>query len=313
MFGSAIDAIDILLKAVDDDMKDKLDKDEYADPDYTIDEMNKLEDKITDLLDDERKIFTDGLSSADIEELSDIIEKLKDNDNFDEVMYNEAKNFFDSVLPKFTEDYITALDDGLLFLMLTDRTKDWVDSWSYELGQLMKLYSHSEVDRILSNAMENGDGVQDVIQELMDSYGFSRERARRTAITEMLRAHSYAKDEAIRQSPAVDRVEWKHSGAHKIEPRKHHQELDGTIIKKDEKFVISAPTGTYEAKFPRDVSLPASETIYCHCTHRGIVNDDIMGLSIEERRKLQQEAIDSDNVAWEKELDTQNKAKAGIE
>ncbi len=42
------------------------------------------------------------------------------------------------------------------------------------------------------------------------------------------------------------------------------------------------------------------------------MNEDILGLSLEERRSLQRQAIDDDNGAWEKELDAKNKAKAGI-
>ena len=63
----------------------------------------------------------------------------------------------------------------------------------------------------------------------------------------------------------------------------------------------------------RDPILQPGESINCHCIHRGIVNADILGLPLEERQRLQQEAIDADDGAWEKELDAKNKAKAGIE
>ena len=41
--------------------------------------------------------------------------------------------------------------------------------------------------------------------------------------------------------------------------------------------------------------------------------DPILGLSLEERRRIQQEAIDEMDDEWEKELDRKNRAKAGIE
>ncbi len=47
--------------------------------------------------------------------------------------------------------------------------------------------------------------------------------------------------------------------------------------------------------------------------HRGIVNADVLGLTLEERRELQAQAIAEDDGAWEKELDARNKAKAGID
>jgi hypothetical protein len=65
--------------------------------------------------------------------------------------------------------------------------------------------------------------------------------------------------------------------------------------------------------YPRDSILPPGESVNCHCIHRGIVSKDVLGLSLDERKRLQQEAIDADDGAWEKELDARNKAKAGIE
>ena len=43
------------------------------------------------------------------------------------------------------------------------------------------------------------------------------------------------------------------------------------------------------------------------------MSEDILGLPLEERQKLQQQAIDEMDDDWEAELDAQNKAKAGIE
>ena len=163
--------------------------------------------------------------------------------------------------------------------------------------------------------MDEGESIQTVVENLTDSYGFSRTRARATAITETLTAHSYAKEEAIRQSPAVDRKEWVHTGEHKIKPRPHHQANppNGQIVAKNDNFTLEAPNGTYYPRFPRDTELPASERVNCHCIHRAIVNEDILGLSLADRRALQQEAIDNDNFVWELELNASNRAAAGIE
>jgi len=40
--------------------------------------------------------------------------------------------------------------------------------------------------------------------------------------------------------------------------------------------------------------------------------EEIIGLSLEERKALQQAAIDDDDGKWEEELKARNKAKAGI-
>jgi hypothetical protein len=57
------------------------------------------------------------------------------------------------------------------------------------------------------------------------------------------------------------------------------------------------------------------QSINCHCVHTPIVNEQIIGMSLEERRALQQQAIDEMNAdpSWIEELEQQNRAKAGIE
>lgn len=40
---------------------------------------------------------------------------------------------------------------------------------------------------------------------------------------------------------------------------------------------------------------------------------EVLGLSLEERQRLQQQAIEEMDGEWERELDARNKAKAGIE
>ena len=58
--------------------------------------------------------------------------------------------------------------------------------------------------------------------------------------------------------------------------------------------------------------LPPEESVNCHCICQPVVSEDILGLPLEERQRLQQEAIDKMDDDWERELDARNKAKAGI-
>lgn len=311
-----IKAIDVLLKAEDDDLKERLKEAGYINVDDTVDAINGLEDELSEALEKELNGFVEGIENIELDDsISNIIELLLNNDTTAENLENAFKSSFEDIMTKLTDVYIKDIDKDLAFTIFSNRTTDWINSWSEELGELMKLTSHNNLNRIVNNAFENGDSIQKVVENLMDSYGFSRARARATAITEILTAHSYSKEEAIRQSPAVDRKEWVHTGTHKNTPRPHHQTNppNGQIVDKSESFEINSPKGTYKAKFPRDTNLPAGERVYCHCVHRGIVNDDIMSLSLEERRALQQQAIDEDNGEWEKELDAKNRAKAGIE
>lgn len=313
-FEPLMKALDRYITKADEELEDTLKQEGYINALETVDNINELEDLISDVLEEELNYFLNMLDGFDLDmAIDDIMPDLLDGDVTAEKLTNAFKSILEKALRNFTDSYIKDIDKDLAFSMFTDRTTDWINSWSTDLGELMKLSSSEDLKKILSKGLENGESIQDIQQNLMDSYGFSRKRARATAITEILTAHSYAKEEAFKQSPAVDRKEWRHTGEHKIKPRPHHQAMDGVIVDKNETFTISAPTGTYECMFPRDISLPASERVNCHCVHRAIVNDDIFGLSLEERRALQQQAIDDDNGLWEKELDAKNKAQAGIE
>jgi hypothetical protein len=54
---------------------------------------------------------------------------------------------------------------------------------------------------------------------------------------------------------------------------------------------------------PRDDNLPPSESVNCHCIHRGIVNEDILGLPLAERKRLQAEAVAGDNANFARRAD----------
>ena len=71
--------------------------------------------------------------------------------------------------------------------------------------------------------------------------------------------------------------------------------------------------GKHKPMYPRDTILPPEESINCHCICQPVVDRDILGLSLEERQRLQQQAINEMDEEWEKELDAKNKAKAGID
>ena len=44
-----------------------------------------------------------------------------------------------------------------------------------------------------------------------------------------------------------------------------------------------------------------SESVNCHCIHRGIVNENILGLPLDERKRMQEEAVAADNVEFQRE------------
>jgi len=90
--------------------------------------------------------------------------------------------------------------------------------------------------------------------------------------------------------------------------------MDGQRVPVDEPFELEGADGDmHDPMYPRDERLPAGERINCHCIAQPIVSEDVLGLSIEERRELQARAIAEDDGEWEKDLDRENRAKAGVE
>lgn len=313
-FDPLIKAIDNYLMKADNDLSDTLKNEGYEQAEDTVKKINSIEDSLADILEKERNYFIQQLESKSLEEiLNEYLPGIIAGDYSDEAIAELFKQEFENIMQKLADAYIKGIDKELSFSTFTDRTTDWIKSWSKELGEKMKLSSHTEIENILSEALENGNSIQTVTDNLMESYSFSRKRARATAITEILTAHSASAQEAYRQSPAVEKKEWKHTGAHKNKPRQNHVDMDGKAVDKNKSFeLVGADGKTYYPYYPRDPILPASERVNCHCISQPIVSSSILGLSLAERRALQQQAIDEDNGAWEKELDATNKAKAGI-
>ena len=92
----------------------------------------------------------------------------------------------------------------------------------------MKLNSHKEIEDILKKGLKDGSNRYTYSRDILDS-GIRDEyyKARRAAITEVLRAHSVAQQEAFMQSPAVKKKMWRHTGSYRNNPRKNHRDMDG--------------------------------------------------------------------------------------
>ena len=91
-------------------------------------------------------------------------------------------------------------------------------------------------------------------------------------------------------------------------PRPNHVAMNGQKVKKDETFtLIGADGSTYQPKYPRDPVLPVGETANCHCIAQDGIDEDILGLPLEERQKMQEEALADLDDDWEKEMDEKHK------
>lgn len=315
-----IKAIDAYITKADNDLADRLKEEGYADSKNTVKHIEELEEKIAEVLQEQSKDFEDLIESADkkgidLEEfLKGSWQEFKTTNDIREKLFPIFFNEFTEYVPVLANFYMKEMDSELIVEQISEKTTDWIAQWSYELSDLMHLSSHEEIENILVKGLKNGKGISETARDVLES-GIRDEfyKARRAALTETLRAHSFAREESIQQCPASEYKEWIHTGNHKIEPRPNHVRMNGQKVLISENFKLKGADGvTYLADFPKDPALPAAEVINCHCIHRSITSEEILGLPLEERKKLQQQAIDEMGDEWKKELDARNKARAGI-
>lgn len=258
-----------------------------------IDSINKYEKKVAKLLRKQKKHYTSGINEYVAKDvaLKDLInyvmQDLTASDTFINDMAGITIEFLELTIKELCTIMMDTIDKDVQFEIFSQSTVDWINSWSYDLGELMHINTTKALEILLNEALENGEGINKIVDTLKDFPEFDRHRAKVTAITEMLTAHSRSLWESYMQSPAVTGKTWKHSGGKGIEPRADHVALDGTTINVDETFTV----GGEEAQFPRDTSLSAKQRVNCHCTLGPSVDQDIIKLSKEEKLKLREEAL----------------------
>ncbi len=309
-----MEAISRYLAKVDDDLAKSLDKDGFAEAKTTVDKMTAFQNELADLLNGQTKEVLDLVREGeedgiDYKELKVRIDNFMQEDSIDYEVSDSAERMFDDITPELATAYIQQAEGDMVVEKIRQSTAAWIQEWSAALGALTKISTHNAISKLIERTITAGDDIPSLARKIMEGGWRNEEaQARRIAITEVLRAHSVAREEAIAQSPATDRKEWRHSGGHKIQPRFNHVTMDGQIVDKDKPFELVGNDGnTYYPMFPRDPLLPAGESINCRCIHRGIVNDEILGLPLEERKRLQAEAVEAADKEWQaKQVDEKN-------
>ncbi|MGG1248563.1 phage minor head protein [Bacillus spizizenii] len=259
--------------------------------------VEEYEKGIARFLRRQRKKFLDSLKgfvSKDSKETLEALlvfftQSLFAEDDFEEEFQELTEGFLQQTIEELAEVIMDSIDPEVPFRVLSNRTITWIRNWSKKLAEIMKLNTHEAVENVLTDAIENGSSIQDIELTLKDMPQFDRERARTTAITEVLAASSAAQHESYAQSPAVKKKKWRHSGSKKNNPRENHIELDGTVIGVDEEFQI--PGSSETCMFPRDPKLSAGERVHCHCVLSPVVDNMILGLSAEEKEEIRREAL----------------------
>lgn len=315
--GPLIKAIDAYLAKAENDLYEQLTMEGYLKAKESLNTVDEIEEVVTKLLEDNADDLLKELADAiDLETFfKDNWPKFKNKSKLARDLFDVFHTQFSTIMPTYVEAYVQKTDAELTVTKLTKRTTDWISSWSSDLADIMKLDTETEIEAVLQKGLNDGEGINDVANLIADSGirspGY---RARRVALTEVLRAHGYAQLESYIQSPAVEEKMWKHTGAYRNDPRQNHVDMDGVHVPKGQPFtLIGADGNTYYPMTPRDVCLPPRESVNCHCLLQPVVSEEVLGLSLEERQALQAQAIADGDDSWEKELDAKNRAKAGID
>ena len=90
----------------------------------------------------------------------------------DELMEKLAAIFAEQLgefMPEFIGYYLEQTDRSLKLEQVSKRTTAWVRTWSKDLGEIMKLNSHTEIERILNKGLENGSSIEEFTRAILDS------------------------------------------------------------------------------------------------------------------------------------------------
>ena len=301
-----IEVIDKYIVKADKKLVSELAKKGYARPKRTLRFIELMEAEMAEALIEETDYFLKHIEeSVDLETFA--------AETWPELVINDALKakaamvFVEQMhefMPEFINVYLKLTDKGLLSTGMSKRTEAWIHEWGTELGKKMQLTSHKQLEDILAKGLKEGAGIPELTRAIQDS-GIRNEqfRARRVALTEVLRAHSVAQQEAFEKSPAVEEKMWRHTTEYRNTPRPNHAAIDGQRVPVKEPFVLPGADGIiYYPMYPRDTILPPSESVNCHCIMQPIASKEALGLSLEDRQALQREAEKELDEEWERKM-----------
>jgi len=274
----------------------------YSNPKQTMKDLEAFTKEIKKLLEEDTKAIINEI--YDYDSVQDFIvqrwPELKNSKDLVEKLTTTVSMKLGEVIPKYVADYISRTDPALSYIGLTHKTTAWITSWSGKLAEMMKLTDNKTIERILNDALKNGRSVAETAKRIGDSgERDSGYRSRRTATTELLRAHSVAQQESFMQSPAVVSKMWRHSGWRQYS-RQNHIDMDGQTVRKEDPFILAGEEGIFYPMYPRDENLPAGESINCGCVAEPIVDERFYEMSEEDRRRMQEAEINRINEEYDR-------------
>lgn len=315
-----IDAIERLIAKADDDLEQTLEAEGFVAAGTAVEYVNAIEDAYSEAVGSYEDDLLKALQAATGVDnfISDIWPGIKDADDLEKALKKIFKSQFDSMFRELTFNWVLGFnpdaadaftDDG----RITKPAEYFIKSWSEDLAKLMRLNTNTIIEDVLLQAAEKGLSIDETADLIADrgirSAGY---RSRRVALTEVLRTESYAELEGMRQDPYTIKKVWKHTDA-AIEPRENHIAMDGQTAYVDEPFeLVGADGATYHPMCPRDTSLPAKETVNCHCIMGREKDDKILGMTLEELKAARLAVMDKVDADWAEKIDAVNAARAAM-
>lgn len=308
-FNPLLDAIDRYIAKADDDLEKTLTAEGYPGAKQAVELAALLEDAVDEALDCDSLDFLERVQeAAGVQDfISDAWPGIKNADDLKNALYKIFRKQFDDMMKSFTYEWMLAENPVIAGMdeAITKPAEAFIEGWSGELARIMNLNTKDTMERLLLKAQENEWSIDKLSEEIGNSgirnHGY---RSRRVALTEMLRVESYAQQETMVQNPLAYKKKWVHVMSD--HPRENHMAMDGTEVFKREFFELTGKDGgTYHVLCPRDTSLPASETVNCHCLMETIANENALGMSKEEMKASRQKYMDEVNAeydAWEKKF-----------
>lgn len=309
-----LEAIEQYIAKADNDLEDQLNEEGYVETGVAVSHMGAIEDGVTAAVENNVDEVLARLQSAS--GVDDFIEnvwpEISNSDEMEKALYDLFYQQFDELLRRFTKQWIISADAELGEAVddrITRPAEAFIKGWSQQLADIMHLNTKDGIEKILLDAQEQNQTIDEVAQAIADSgireCGY---RSRRVAVTEVLRVEEYAHQEARIQNPSCYKKEWVHTGA--AHPRENHVAINGQQVFKREPFTLTGRNGgTYYPMCPRDTSLPAEESINCHCTTKDVVDQEILGMSLEDRVALREKYMNEVNAeydAWEQKFNEEH-------
>lgn len=284
----------------DDDLKRTLETAGFVNAESGTELAASLTDNVEEIIDNfVQEAAQAAGESSDSESVKDYSVSDKDKQTLAESIRDAMQA---SLLSSFSETvsaYLNRDNEKIDLSTVSLGAVDSVFSTIDEFAQSMSERISNSISTYIDDRKETSKSA-DIEDYLFSSVSIQKDmNARGYVIAALMTIHSIAQHEAIMQNPTATGRMWKHTSNKKITPRQHHKKLDGTVVGKDEQFELNPYRGrVYKCFYPRELNLPPSEKINCHCMEIAVIDDDILASDVEEQTKAQEEAIDAMNKVF---------------